>query len=71
MTNEESNHRGKPIALAMFYDSNSTRALPEGLQVLRRDAFIDYPANGSEDEYSAFFEDFKAKVTNEYDILNS
>ncbi|KAH3810649.1 hypothetical protein DPMN_139045 [Dreissena polymorpha] len=62
MTNEESNHRGKPIALAMFYDSNSTRALPEGLQVLRRDAFIDYPANGSEDEYTAFFEDFKAKV---------
>ncbi|KAH3754681.1 toll-like receptor 4 [Dreissena polymorpha] len=62
MTNEESNHRGKPISLAMFYDSNSTRGLPEGLQLMRRDAFIDYPANGNEDECTAFFEDFKDKV---------
>ncbi|KAH3867720.1 toll-like receptor 4 [Dreissena polymorpha] len=68
MTNEESNHRGKPISLAMFYDSNSTRGLPEGLQLLRRDAFIDYPCYGSEDEFTAFFEDFKAKVNN---ILNT
>ena len=61
MTNEESNHRGKPISLAMFYNSNSTRGLPEGLQLLRSDAFIDFPVNGNEDELTAFLEDFKAK----------
>ncbi|KAH3810638.1 hypothetical protein DPMN_139032 [Dreissena polymorpha] len=63
MTNEESTHRGKSISLAMFYDSNSTLGLPENLQLLRHDAFIDYPINGSEDELSAFYEDFKAKVS--------
>ncbi|KAH3749880.1 hypothetical protein DPMN_184395 [Dreissena polymorpha] len=55
MTNEESNHRGKPISLAMLdYDYNSTRGLPEDLQLLRRDAFIDYPANGNEDDLPRF-----------------
>ncbi|KAH3810651.1 hypothetical protein DPMN_139047 [Dreissena polymorpha] len=63
MTNEESNHRGKSISLAMFYDSSSTRGLPENLQLLRQDDFIDYPINGSEDELSAFVEDFKAKLS--------
>ncbi|XP_052232458.1 toll-like receptor 4 isoform X1 [Dreissena polymorpha] len=62
ITNEESNYRGKPISLAMFYNSDSTQGLPENLQLLRHDAFIDYPRNGSDGEITAFWEDLKTKV---------
>ncbi|KAH3811827.1 hypothetical protein DPMN_140242 [Dreissena polymorpha] len=58
ITNEESNHRQKPMSVALFYNSDSTVGLPEELQLLRRNAFIDYPVNGSEQEITAFWEDF-------------
>ncbi|KAH3811833.1 hypothetical protein DPMN_140248 [Dreissena polymorpha] len=53
ITNEESNHRRNPMYVALFHNSHSTVGLPEEFQLLRRDASIDYPVNGSEQEITA------------------